>query len=72
MAEIVGVGVIGSGWMGTAHSRAYLQAADRFPDSGIRARLIICADEIEALRREARQKNGWIMDTYLLRKSAAP
>ena len=27
------------------------------------------ADEIEAARREGRQKHGWIMDTYLLRRS---
>jgi precorrin-6A synthase len=30
------------------------------------------ADEIEAVRHEARQRHGWIMDTYLLRKHAAP
>jgi precorrin-6A synthase len=27
------------------------------------------ADEIEATRQRARQENGWIMDTYLLRKT---
>jgi precorrin-6A synthase len=48
---------------------AYLGTADEILVSGpLRER----ADEIEAVRREARQKNGWIMDTYLLRKSAAP
>jgi len=26
------------------------------------------ADEIDTLREKARQKNGWIMDVYLLRK----
>jgi hypothetical protein len=25
--------------------------------------------DIEAIREQARQQNGWIMDTYLLRKS---
>jgi precorrin-6A synthase len=25
--------------------------------------------DIESIRERARQKNGWIMDTYLLRKS---
>ena len=59
MAEIIGVGVIGTGWMGTAHSRAYLQAADRFSDSGIRARLVICADEIEARAQEAQERFGF-------------
>jgi precorrin-6A synthase len=26
------------------------------------------ADEIERVRREARQRNGWVMDTYLVRR----
>jgi precorrin-6A synthase len=30
------------------------------------------ADEIEKVRREARQRHGWIMDTYLIRKNVAP
>jgi predicted dehydrogenase len=41
----LGIGVIGMGWMGQAHSRAYNNIADRFQDSGIRPRLVICADE---------------------------
>jgi precorrin-6A synthase len=30
------------------------------------------AEEIELLRREARERKGWIMDSYLLRRAAAP
>ena len=26
-------------------------------------------DEIQRVRREARERKGWIMDTYLIRKS---
>ncbi|HMK22858.1 MAG TPA: Gfo/Idh/MocA family oxidoreductase [Terriglobales bacterium] len=59
MSKIVGVGLIGAGWMGTAHSRAYLQAADRFPASEIRARLVVCADELESRAREAKQRFGF-------------
>lgn len=59
MTDVIGVGVIGTGWMGTAHSRAYLQAADRFPDSGIRAKLVACADDVEARAREAQQRFGF-------------
>jgi len=59
MTKIVGVGLIGAGWMGTAHSRAYLQAADRFPESGIRARLVVCADDVESRAREAQQRFGF-------------
>lgn len=48
---------------------AYLGTADEILVSGpLRER----ADEIETVRNEARQKNGWIMDTYLLRKNVAP
>jgi precorrin-6A synthase len=47
---------------------AYLGTADEILMSGP---LHERADAIEAVRREARQKNGWIMDTYLLRKTAA-
>ncbi len=59
MAQIIGVGVIGMGWMGTVHSRAYLQAADRFHDSGIRAKLIICADEVEQRVKESHERFGF-------------
>ena len=45
--------------MGTVHSRAYLAAADRFRDSGIRAKLVVCADEVEERAREAQQRFGF-------------
>ena len=48
MARDVGVGVIGMGWMGLVHGRSYRLVADRFPTDGIRARLVICADDLEA------------------------
>jgi predicted dehydrogenase len=59
MTQIIGVGIIGMGWMGTVHSRSYLQAADRFHDSGIRAKLVVCADYLEAHAREAQQRFGF-------------
>src|SRR5713101_7062615 len=59
MAQVVGVGVIGMGWMGMVHSRAYLQAADRFYDTGIRAKLIVCADDVEGRAKEAQERFGF-------------
>ena len=59
MAQTIGVGVIGMGWMGTVHSRSYLQAADRFHDSGVRPKLIVCADDIEARAKEAQERFGF-------------
>lgn len=59
MKQIIGVGVIGMGWMGTVHSRSYLAAADRFHDSGFRAKLVVCADDVEERAREAQERFGF-------------
>ena len=56
MTQTIGIGVIGMGWMGTVHSRSYRQITDRFPDSGIRPRLVVCADEVEARARQLIQE----------------
>ena len=44
---------------------AYLGTPDELLISG---RLEDVADEIERVRKAAREAHGWIMDTYLLRK----
>jgi precorrin-6A synthase len=44
---------------------AYLGTPDEILISG---RLGDVAEEIERVRAEARERKGWIMDTYLLRK----
>jgi predicted dehydrogenase len=59
MKQILGVGVIGMGWMGTVHSRSYLAVADRFNDSVIQPRLVVCADEVEGRAKEAQQRFGF-------------
>ncbi len=59
----INVGVIGMGWMGSAHSRGYKAVADRFYDKGIRARLVICADEVEARGAEAQARLGFEQST---------
>ena len=46
MVQEIGIGVIGMGWMGTTHSRSYRLVNDRFHDSSVRARLVICADDV--------------------------
>ena len=45
---------------------AYLGTEDEILVSG---RLSDVGNDIEAIRAEARRENGWIMDSYLLRKS---
>ena len=59
MTRTIGIGVIGMGWMGEAHSRAYRAIPDRFNDSGIVPRLVVCADAVEARAEQARQRFGF-------------
>lgn len=57
--KTINVGIIGMGWMGSAHSRAYNAVADRFYDKGVRARLVMCADNVEARAIEAQERLGF-------------
>jgi predicted dehydrogenase len=59
MTREIGIGVIGMGWMGQVHSRSYWAIADRFYESGIRPRLVICADDVAARAREAQERFGF-------------
>lgn len=54
-----GIGIIGMGWMGMTHARAYQQIQDRFHDSPIRPRLVICADDVPARTTEAKARFGF-------------
>lgn len=51
------------GWMGETHSRAYRQIGDRFRDSGIRPRLVVCSDSLEQRANEARERFGFERST---------
>ena len=55
----IGIGVIGMGWMGEVHSRSYRQVLDRFYDSGIRPRLILCSDNVEERAKRAQERLGF-------------
>ncbi|MCP4964170.1 MAG: Gfo/Idh/MocA family oxidoreductase [bacterium] len=46
MSESIGIGVIGFGWMGQAHSRAYRNIPVYYPETGIRPRLVAIADTV--------------------------
>jgi len=63
MTYNIGIGVIGMGWMGQAHSRAYRNIADRFQDSGIRPRLVICADDVATRASQAQDALGFAEST---------
>lgn len=57
--KTVNIGVIGMGWMGVVHSRSYLAVKDKFFDSGLQPRLIICADVVAERRMEATTRFGF-------------
>lgn len=56
MTRTIGIGVIGMGWMGEVHSRSYRAIPDRFHDSGITPRLIVCADAVAARAQAAQRR----------------
>src|SRR5438874_7834752 len=59
MTRTIGIGVIGMGWMGEVHSRSYRAVPDRFHESGIQPRLIVCTDAVEARAQAAQQRFGF-------------
>jgi len=63
MPRIIGIGVIGMGWMGQVHGRSYRQIMQRFPGSPLQPRLVICADDAETRLREAQLSLGFERQT---------
>ena len=63
MGRVVGIGVVGMGWMGDAHSRAYRLVSDRFAERGIAARLVACADADEGRANAAQTRFGFERST---------
>src|SRR5207244_13014925 len=59
MTRTIGIGVIGMGWMGEVHSRSYRAIPDRFYESGIFPRLVVCADPVEARAQAAQERFGF-------------
>lgn len=66
--QTIGIGIIGMGWMGMTHARAYRQIADRFHESGLMPRLVICADDVEQRANEAKARFGFERATTDFRK----
>jgi predicted dehydrogenase len=55
----IGIGVIGFGWMGQAHSRSYLRIPTLFPERAFDPVLVSCADNVGARREEAVRSFGF-------------
>jgi predicted dehydrogenase len=63
MIHTIGIGVIGMGWMGEVHSRSYRAIPDRFHESGIFPRLVVCVDPVEGRAQAAQQRFGFERST---------
>lgn len=57
--KTLGIGVIGMGWMGEAHSSAYLNYKIKFAHTNIKPKLIICSEILEERAKEACEKFGF-------------
>jgi predicted dehydrogenase len=49
----IGIGVVGLGWMGEAHSRSFRRIPTLFPDRVVDPHLVVCADNVPARRQDA-------------------
>ena len=65
MTKEIGVGIIGLGWMGQVHSRAYRRLFDHYPGCALKPRLVMVADAVEDRARESAELlgyEGWTTD----------
>ncbi|MFT3660822.1 MAG: Gfo/Idh/MocA family oxidoreductase [Gordonia sp. (in: high G+C Gram-positive bacteria)] len=56
--ESLGVAVIGMGWMGAVHSRAYTRLRQHYPDSPLLPRLVAVADDVPGRAAEGARQYG--------------
>ena len=65
MVREIGVGMVGLGWMGQVHTRAYRRLLDHYPASALGPRLVVAADAVEERARESAGRlgyEGWTTD----------
>ena len=55
----ISIGVVSLGWMGRLHASSYQRIPSRFPELGIRPRLVVAADPIEENQRAAVEQFGF-------------
>jgi predicted dehydrogenase len=55
----IGIGVVGFGWMGQAHSRSYLRIPTLFPERAGEPELVVCGDAVAERREQARSAFGF-------------
>ncbi|MGA1183135.1 MAG: Gfo/Idh/MocA family oxidoreductase, partial [Ilumatobacteraceae bacterium] len=50
---VLGIGVVGFGWMGQAHSRSAARIASLFPERVFDTALVVCGDNVAERREQA-------------------
>jgi predicted dehydrogenase len=64
MKRRIGIGLVGFGWMGQAHSRSYRRLPMLFPERVADPELVICSDTIAERREEAVSAFGYSEATH--------
>ena len=59
MKNEIGVGMVGLGWMGQVHTRAYRRLFDHYPDCALKPSLVIAADAVEERARDSVERLGY-------------
>ena len=59
MRRRIGIGLVGFGWMGQAHSRSYRRLPMLFPDREADPELVICSDTVAERREQALAAFGY-------------
>ncbi len=55
----MGVGVIGAGWLGDVHARAWARLRHHYPDLLVAPRFVAVADTVEGSRERAQRRHGF-------------
>lgn len=55
----IGIGLVSLGWMGRLHASSYQRLPSRFPELGIRPRLVVAADPIRENQQAATEQFGF-------------
>ena len=72
MTRVLGVGVVGLGWMGTVHTRAWTRLTQHYGEHDVRIRLAAVADPLDVARPVAwRGGNRRVPPTATLTKRAS-
>ncbi|MER8013952.1 Gfo/Idh/MocA family protein [Streptomyces griseoluteus] len=71
MVDALGVAVVGFGWMGRVHTRAYARLPHHYPRLPLRPELVTVAEEVPGLAEEAAAQYGFASATRDWREVAA-